>query len=293
MSDRPIDRPIFVFGTGRSGTSLFFDLLAAHPDFAWFSNFTHVFPRVPVVAALSRIHDLPFSERLVSRRTRFVPKPTETYRILNHCTNSRFTENRLLTGEHVTDEARRRFRRMVRLYLALQGKPRFVHKHTGFARVGYLRSIFPDARFIHVYRDGRAVASSMALVDWWSGDLGSWWWGEMKPEYMEEYLRSDREPVVLAGIVWKTLMDLIEEECRVLPREQYFRVRYDELTQEVGSTFERARKFCGLPENQKWQRVVSGVPVSNMDRKWERTLSDRQKGLLERCLGDHLERFGF
>ena len=42
------------------------------------------------------------------------------------------------------------------------GKARFVNKHPrNSVRIDYLRRVFPDARFIHVIRDGRAVVSSI------------------------------------------------------------------------------------------------------------------------------------
>jgi len=54
-----IERPIFVIGTGRSGTTLFFHLLALHPDLAWFSNFGNRWYRHAWPALLSRIRDAP------------------------------------------------------------------------------------------------------------------------------------------------------------------------------------------------------------------------------------------
>ena len=53
-----IARPVFILGTGRSGTTLFLNVLAFHPDFTWFSTFSKRFPDHPSVAFLSRIHDI-------------------------------------------------------------------------------------------------------------------------------------------------------------------------------------------------------------------------------------------
>ncbi len=52
-----IDRPIFLIGTGRCGSSLLYRLLGYHPDVAWLSHYTARFGGH--FAALQRVHDLP------------------------------------------------------------------------------------------------------------------------------------------------------------------------------------------------------------------------------------------
>ncbi len=289
-----INRPVFILGTARSGTTLFLNVLAFHPDFAWFSTFSKRFPGYPSVAFLSRIHDIPMADRLFSKSYRYLPRPAESYSMLNYCTDSVFTAPKMLNASDVTESTRQRYRGIVEDYVEIQGKSRFIQKYVGFARTRYLKNIFPDALFIQVYRDGRAVANSRNNVDWWSGNLDTgWWWGDMKPEYMREYLDSGKEPIVLAGIVWKTVMDLIDEECAELPDDQLIRIRYDEMISDLPGTMRKVVKFCGLRESQRFERHVHNTQVSNMDTKWRERLSDRQKELLKHCLGEHLIKYGF
>ncbi len=287
-----IDRPVFVFGTGRSGTTLLFNLLSFHPHFAWFSNYSHLFPRWPGVALLSRLHDLAFADRLIRKSWRITPMPTETYAVLDDVTKSMFTAERLLGPEDATPEIKKRFRRVVTDYLRFQGKKRFIHKHTGFARTRFLDAIFPDAHFVHVYRDGRAVANSVVQAGWWKG-LDSWKWGEMNPEYRQEYLESREEPLVLAGIVWKTLMDRIEAECEFLPQSRLLRVGYSALIKDVRKVMQEVCEFCDLPSSERFSRHVSATQISDMDTKWRRDLTERQKTLLQRSIGPHLTKYGF
>src|SRR5262245_41989498 len=70
-----IDRPIFVIGTGRSGTTLFFQMLGFHPDLAWFSTYGNYLYKRNWPALLSRVRDVPGIDRLLRPDARFTPKP--------------------------------------------------------------------------------------------------------------------------------------------------------------------------------------------------------------------------
>lgn len=287
-----IDRPIFVIGTGRSGTTLFFHLLALHPDLAWFSNYGNRWPRHAWPASLSRVRDLPGIDRLVELDRRFMPQPAEAYAILDELTEGAFTSDRRLDDRDVTPGIRVRFRRRVAAVQQFQGRSRFAHKHTGFARARYLRAIFPEARFIDVYRDGREVAASLSRVGWWRG-LESWRWGEMRPDYHEEFLSSGRSPIVLAAINWKTLMDEIEDECRELPGETLLRVRYDDLIADPRPVLERTLRFAGLPDSDRFWSRVRRQAIHENETTWRTHLGSEQRELLEKCLSLHLQKYGF
>ena len=287
-----IDRPIFVIGTGRSGTTLFLQLLGFHPDLAWFSTYGNYFYRWSWPALLSRVRDLPGIDRVLPLEGRYTPKPTESYGILDEVTGNLFTAARRLQASDATPEIAKRFRRRVLAYLRLQGKPRFATKHTGFARTNFLRAIFPNARFIHVYRDGRAVANSLIRVDWWK-ELDSWRWGPMRPEYAEEYERSGKDRLVLAAISWKTLMDEIEDECRELPPGALLRLRYDDLVSDLRPALQSVLRFAELPDRELFWSRVDQHPVHDMEAKWRTDLDAEQRELLGKSLAQHLQKYGF
>jgi hypothetical protein len=75
-------------------------------------------------------------------------------------------------------------------------------------RISFLYAIFPDARFVHVLRDGRAVANSRLNASFWKGWHGlNIWGGQMPEHYRQEWERHRRSFVALAGIEWKTHID--------------------------------------------------------------------------------------
>jgi hypothetical protein len=207
-------------------------------------------------------------------------------------TNGVFVEPRQLAESDVTPRALQRYRHVVRQHLHWQGKSRFVQKHTGFPRTRYLRRIFPDAKFVHILRDGRAVANSLMNVEWWDGTLNSWWWGAMRPEFEEEYRSSGEAPIVLAAVVWKTLVDLIEPEMKELPPSQACTIRYDALIDDPEKTLADLAVFCGLMPSPTFDRRVRSMEISGADDKWKE-LPREQRDLLESVLAEHLARLGF
>ena len=292
-TDLIIDRPICIFGTGRSGTTLFLDLVSRHPSLTWFSNYTNRFPKFPELAALSRVLDIPGVGTYLNPKWPLTPKPKEAVPLVRYLTNGTFTQPRPLTKQDATPETIKRYRHHVAAHIRFHGKDRFVQKHTGFPRIGYLSEVFPDAYFINVIRDGRAVVNSTMHIRWWDGTMKSWWWGSMNPNYQQEYLASDKEPAVLAAIIWKTIMDHNEEARAEVPTHRYFTVRYDRLVADPRETMAQVLKFSDLSPSSTFQKRIATVPVRDEDSKWKRQLTKDQIAKVEKCLDAHLARYGY
>src|SRR4051812_4787008 len=118
-----IVRPVFLVGVGRSGTTVLYEMLAGHCDFAWFSNYTERAPRLPQLAALSTLYA---PAGLKGRPARLMPRPVEGYRLWDGCTPPFAGPSEApLTEADVTDGAVRRTRRLIAAHLRWQRKPRF------------------------------------------------------------------------------------------------------------------------------------------------------------------------
>ena len=59
--------PVFIVGCGRSGTTIVYELLCEHPDFAWFSSYAERWPAFPQLEALTRLRDIGAIRRSSSR----------------------------------------------------------------------------------------------------------------------------------------------------------------------------------------------------------------------------------
>ncbi len=159
------DGPVFVVGAARSGTTLLRLMLDAHPSFA-----------LPPESH--------FVVTLAARRLRLQRRPEVALdRVLGHPRFALWG----LDGDLVRAAAARRrpadlaglFRVVFETYAAAQGKPRWGDKTPGYVEhLPLLAHLFPDARFIHLIRDGRSVAASIATQPWGPPTpvSAAWWW---------------------------------------------------------------------------------------------------------------------
>ncbi len=137
-SARRLARPHFVIGTGRSGSTALRRALSGHPELA-------VYP-----GELNRLwHPRAYPwHRYRSEVPRFWEEPR------------RFTK---LSLERRGQPDARRLRARFGAYQAVLGRPVLVGKSSMIQfMVPYVLELFPDARFVHLVRDGRAVALSYA-----------------------------------------------------------------------------------------------------------------------------------
>jgi hypothetical protein len=296
-----IDRPVFVVGTGRSGLTPLMDLIAYHPAFGWPSQYNERLPRVRAVSALSRIVDIPpFDSRV--KFARGVPKHTEAYPLWARCFPGFAEPFRDLVAEDVTPYAKGLFRETVAEILAYQRKPRFIAEYSGWSRIAFLRAIFPDAKFIHIVRDGRAVAHSYTTVDWWNGWEGvhRWRLGMPGPELLDKLARYEDSFLALAAVYWKILVSNIAEKSRLLPADDFLLVRYEDLVEDPVKEAYRCIEFAGLDDERgrfgKHLRTVKIVDANRHRMRippWREAIDPKQRDMFDDLAGDELAEFGY
>ena len=218
-------------GTGRCGSTLLHELLCRHPDVGFMSNLDDLVPGGHRLARWNgrAYRRLPVT---VTRKGRLRVAPSEGYRALAREVGPLLVEpHRDLTADDAMPWLTRRFERFVLARATRVDESTFVHKLTGWPRAGFLHAVFPQARFVHVVRDGRAVASSWLQTSWWRGHHGpgGWRWGELPPPHRETWERSGRDHAVLAGLAWMILLDAWEDARAHLPCSAWIDVRYEDL----------------------------------------------------------------
>src|SRR5918992_3940606 len=165
--------PIIVVGAGRTGTTVFHRMLSEHPHLAWLPG--RICARFPERLELSRLFmkglDYPVVGELLKRRI----QPGESYPFWEHHCKGFSAPYRDLVAADVTNRTKKHIPRTMAKILT-EKRNRLLLKITGWPRIGFLSEVFDDASFIHVMRDGRAVANSMLNVYFWRGWYGPQGW---------------------------------------------------------------------------------------------------------------------
>src|SRR6266536_3477457 len=150
---------------------------------------------------------------------------------------------------------------------------------------------FPDARFVHVIRDGRAVASSWLQMPWWSGFEGpsNWSLGPLPAAYSSEWERSGRSFVVLAGLGWKLLMDAFDAARMAMPPRHWLDVRYEDVLAEPRKQFAVMLEFLDLEWTPRFEAGFKRHTFSGgRTAAFRQDLDQANLALLERSLAGRL-----
>jgi hypothetical protein len=302
-----VARPIFLIGAPRSGTTIIFEALAVHEDLGWWSNYSRRYPKLPILAAFSRIYDIPMLHSILrgekrqhwqgnSRLNHFLPRPDECYEIWELCCGEKFSRDYLIDVKASLEE-QKKLKNMVCLTLRFQGRSRFVAKITGPPRIGYLMSVFPNAIFIHVVRDGRAVVNSLLNVDFWIEGGGydhPWWRNGLQEGWETEWENFGNSPIALAALQWRRIMEVTDWERRSISFNRYFEVKYEDYVEDPVRVMAQILKYCELAPSRLVSNYLGKTNrYVNMNYKYLQTFSAKEIDILNQIMSGWLQRFGY
>jgi omega-hydroxy-beta-dihydromenaquinone-9 sulfotransferase len=303
-ADSPCN-PVFVIGMPRSGTTILFEALARHPDLGWISNYCRVYPTAPWVNVLRAILDNRFIHLYghkkqygsAAKYNLWLPQPDEAYEFWDLHSAVRFSRD-ALRGLDATPAAREALRTKTSGVVAWQNRERFGAKLTGPPRIHYLRSVFPDAIFIHVVRDGRAVAHSLLNVRFWRCKGGlerPFWSGLLEPEDVGRWEREGRDAAVLAAVQWKRVIEVAREECATLrPPARYIEIRYEDFTAAPHAVLTDVLHRCKLSDADDVHRHIDNGPdLRNMNSKFHDALPKGSLSAITSCVQPLLTELGY
>jgi Sulfotransferase family len=290
--------PLFIVGAPRSGTSLLYKLLCLHPEVAWISNWSRRAPAAPAVAGLNRLaRRFPATRRAVwfggdganayvygRRRAlgeRLFPMPVEGEPVYRHCG----------IGEGPADGGPAQAARLRRAFAGLRrwggGRVLVSKRIANNQRIPLLAAAFPEARFVHLLRDGRAVAYSLSRVDWWENGV-VWWYGDTPRHWREQ----GGDPWELAAAHWVRELASIEEGLAAVPPDRRLELRYEELVRAPVAVLQRVARFAGLADDPGWTAELGRLRYPDKNQAWAERLAPEVRARVETIQGEELRRRG-
>jgi len=309
-TDVPRDEPVsagasvaptaFVVGPARSGTSLLYKTMCLHPDVAYISNWVarYGWPWLAVLDRVPRLFPaqttrLWFGEdsnayRYGRRRPlleRAFPTPVEGEPLYGRAGIARPGG----TARRRPDPAGA-LRGSFDAIRSIGGGSCFVSKRiANNLRIPLLADVFPEARFVVLVRDGRAVAASLSRVDWWQ-DSFVWWYGGSPRRWREE----GGDPWEICARNWVEELAQIEDGLGSLGSDRILRLRYEDLVADPAPTFARIATFLGVAsDDRRWRSSLATLRFSDRSARWREELDAPTIELITRIQRADLERHGY
>ncbi len=271
--------PVFIVGCPRSGTSYLYHLLLSAGGFAEFRTQMNVFDVLePIYGDLGALKNKAkmMNEWLRSKAFDVSGLEAEEIKakVLSECRSA---------GDFlriVMEEVARK-----------QGVDRWVDSTpTNIPHLLRIKKDFPDARIIHIIRDGRDVALSLDKRGWsrplpWDWDKG----------------------LLAAGLYWEWIVRK-GRKLGVRLQPDYFEVRYEDLVNQPAQTLERLAVF--LAHDLDYQRIqqasIGSVrnPLTSFKEdlergqfkpvgRWKDRFPPDQLVLFQNLVGDYLQELGY
>ncbi|HEV2496028.1 MAG TPA: sulfotransferase [Terriglobia bacterium] len=281
---------VFIVGCPRSGTTLLRRILDAHPQIAvtketqwfdeswlalWFEQRRGLTPDgnvTPELVAFMLEH--PKFSRLKMPRQQFLD----------------------LAGNGASVHFSAFVTRIFDHYGQIKGKARVGNKDPVYVRkLSLLHSLWPEARFVHLIRDGRDV--SLSVIHW--PDKG--------PISKRTYATSNDDPVSTAALWWECNVRCGREERSRLGPQLYYEMRYESLVTHPASECERLCDFLGLPFDEAMVRFYESgrkapsdagkdhpwMPITPGLRNWTTQMVPEDVERFEAAAGGLLDELGY
>jgi hypothetical protein len=268
IPNRPLDRPIFILGLPRSGSTMLQDLCCAHPDVGYITNAMHQFPRCFCAAEMWRR-----SLRLDARGERYVgdsvevsaATPNEGLMFFGHWFGwdpheLRYTPRppESFTEAEIAD-IHKTLHKV--LWCFRPHATRFFNKNPALIPdVAILNRVFPDARFVHLVRDPRNCANSLLKLYWadkrqleFIRSVRQHGLYDDRPfipyprvphlqEFVNEFGAADLRTT---AHIWREAVEMIDAYKPQF--RHYHEVRFEDILQNPQQEMDRLVAFCELP----------------------------------------------
>ena len=258
-----VRNPLFVVGCGQSGKSLLANLLALHPDVAYWQEANEVWDPSGYPWITSARETPPLWAEPLAYTARWWRDA-----------QPRRKEIRATFGV---------FQYLCRRSCFLNDTPLNVF------RIPYLLDMFPDARFVHMVRDGREVVCWRITKQ--CGKIRS------NPAPYQEVGLTAAPDEIMARLAafWREIMEEVAQQDEMLQLSQSGRLlelTYEELCADPSAVLMRACRFAGL-DASRFAPVIQEHGLKILEPRWREMLDPAQVKQVTAMMEPMLARKGY
>lgn len=268
----------FIVGCPRSGTTALLNLLRYHDDAIWFTP------------EMKEKYGFKVKEKIKSGYPKFkndvTPKAVECpLRVPStNITNMYKVTVDKRIGRYFKDE----FDKLEGLWGYEDGF--MIVKFPRFGlQMKALKKIFPEAKFIHIVRDGRAVVNSLMQRCIKTGQRQSGMWGCTPPE-SEKYWS---EPLVKrCAYQWREIVKIINRDGMKMG-DDYYEIRYEDLCNITESAVDVLLEWIGRNDKDKKRLMKCFYNDMKEALQWKKNMSKMDVGTVNTMCKEELEKWGY
>jgi hypothetical protein len=275
----PVDRPLFVVGYPRSGTTMLRLMLHSHPRIAIPYETTFLLAAYKERRRFGTLTD-PANQRKLADF--IVNRPEGKFGLLGLERSA--VRERILAAPPTLGSA---LAAVYSAYAEQHGKPRWGDKRPSYVRwLDVLLRLFPNAQFINIVRDGRDCIASLLDMPWYTKDIYYW------------------------VAEWTAAVDTAARAQARMPAGSFCQLRYEDLVASPEPELRRLCDFLGetyhpsmsepnrlateiVPPSKTWHGRTRSPITTERIGTWAGRLETWQVEVCEAAMGDRLRSLGY
>lgn len=230
-----IENAIIILGPGKSGTTLFNNILSLHRDLYWISSYLNKFPEKHYLSLLNSLTRVKWIEKQIRNKNNF-PKPSESFQFWTHYI-PRFPSN---PKEYDSGEIGKAIEAARNIGKYQKGN-RLVIKFTGPSRIDFIEEVFENPSIIWIDRDPRAIVASFFSSKW------------RYKNRLEEFRNKPRKEIIEE---YANYYEWISKEKESLKKFPFLHVHYESLVEAPLEFFERICSFSNLEYHTEFKELI-------------------------------------
>jgi len=290
-----IEKPIFLIGVPRSGTTMLYRIMCKHPDLAWFS---HEDLKFLILLDQQKKYRKKFLK--MKENNKKIPKTEGSLFVFGldqgrplEGTSKVPIEAEVFWGRYIqsyeseiSSDKKRELKKILNEILTTQNKSRFLNKAPqNTVRIFAIKQIFPDAKFINIARDPRSAIFSMLTRAKNEGQFNIDWAIKNKKSLFQKILKiyfkgslENNKLIEYYAKAYKNITDYTSEFLKQQNSENFTTIIYEDFLLNPEKNLKKLLEFCELKVPESLSQMMPRK-IKDATEKWkmELTEDDQQK----------------